>query len=271
MANAGLGMGNSWRRLVSIFAAASAAAITPLRAQLTPVSDTTSRDSIPATLIGHVVDSAGVGLPGAEITLNKSDKVHAITGDSGEFRIAGLPSGAVVFNVRRIGFESASFTAVLRAGRTQRAKFPLTPTAQALPLVAVSDTASKTHWLDDFARRKSTNRGTFIGRAEIERKGARTGTDVVRTVPGVRLVPRRGGIGNQVLMTRGDGPRACVPQMFVHNMAYSGTLDDFIAEDIEAVEVYVGTSEVPAELDKAGRGICGAIVVWTRDPHKPPE
>ncbi len=55
--------------------------------------------------------------------------------------------------------------------------------------------------------------------------------------------------------------------MFVHNMAYSGTLDDFSAEDIEAVEVYVGTSEVPAELDKNGKGVCGAIVVWTRDPR----
>jgi len=271
MANAGLGMGKGWRRVVTVCAAASAAAVTPLRAQLTPVADTTQRDSVPATLIGHVVDSTGVGLPGAEITVNKSDKVHAITGDSGEFRIAGLPSGAVVFNVRRIGFESASFTAVLRGGKTQRAKFSLTPTAQALPLVSVSDTATKTHWLDDFSRRKGTNRGTFISREEIVRKGARMGTDIVRSVPGLRLVPRRGGIGNQVLMTRGDGPRACVPQMFVHNMAYSGTLDDFVAEDIEAVEVYVGTSEVPAELDKAGRGICGAIVVWTRDPRKPPE
>ena len=71
-------------------------------------------------------------------------------------------------------------------------------------------------------------------------------------------------------MTRGDGARACVPQMFVHNMPYSGTLDDFIAEDIEAVEVYVGISEIPPELDKDGKGICGAIVVWTRDPQKWP-
>ncbi len=70
-------------------------------------------------------------------------------------------------------------------------------------------------------------------------------------------------------MTRGDGSRACVPQMFVHNMAYSGTLDDFSADDIEALEVYIGISEVPPELAKNGRtGVCGAIVVWTRDPGK---
>ena len=90
-------------------------------------------------------------------------------------------------------------------------------------------------------RRKRLNRGTFISRAEIERKGARIGhRHRSSRCPGVRLVPRRGGIGNQVVMTRGDGARPCVPQMFVHNMPYSGTLDDFIAEDIEAVEVYVG-------------------------------
>lgn len=262
-----LGLGSAGRIVVACVLAGAPGVV---RAQLTP-ADSAKRDSLPATLIGHVIDSSGVGLPGAEITLNKSDKVHAITGDSGEFRIAGIPPGTAVFNVRRIGFESASFTAVLKPGRVQRAKFSLTPTAQALPTVAVSDTANKTHWLDEFARRQGGNRGTFVTRAEIERRGARTGTDIVRSMAGVRLVPRRGGIGYQVLMTRGDGPRACVPQMFVHNMPYGGTLDDFVAEDIEALEVYIGTSEVPAELDKNGKGVCGAIVVWTRDPRKPPQ
>jgi hypothetical protein len=33
--------------------------------------------------------------------------------------------------------------------------------------------------------------------------------------------------------------------------------------------VYVGISEIPPELDNNGKGICGAIVVWTRDPRKP--
>jgi hypothetical protein len=57
--------------------------------------------------------------------------------------------------------------------------------------------------------------------------------------------------------------------MFVHGLPYSGMLDDFNADDIEALEVYVGISEIPPEFDKNGRGICGAIVVWTRDPRKP--
>lgn len=235
-----------------------------------PPSDSARRDSLPAVLIGHVVDSTGEGLSGAEITLVKSDKFRTITGDSGAFRIAGLPAGTDVFNVRRIGYESASFTAVLKPGRTHRATMTLTASAQPLPTVSVADTATQTHWLDQFQRRRSSNRGTFITRDQIVRSGARVGTDVLRTVPGVRIVPLRRGVGNQVVMNRGSGARTCTPAMFVHGLPYSGTLDDFLADDIEALEVYVGVSEIPPELDKVGRGICGAIVIWTRDPGRKP-
>jgi len=236
-------------------------------------SDTLHKDAVPlapAILIGRVTDSAGVGLLGAEITLFHSDRVHTITSDSGDFRITGLEPGTLVFNVRRIGFEAASFTAVLKPGKTHRAMFRLTASALPLPTVAVSDTATHTHWLDQFDRRRSSARGTFITRAEIDKKSARTGTDIVRSVPGIRLMSMRGGAGSQVVMTRGNGARPCYPTMFVHGLPYSGILDDFAADDIEALEIYVGISEIPTELDKNGRGMCGAIVVWTRDPNKRP-
>src|ERR1700754_4203711 len=126
------------------------------------------RDTLPpATLIGRVTDSTGVGLPGAEISLHKLASIRTITGDSGDFRITGVPSGTAVFNARRLGFQAASFTAVLKPGKTHRATFSLTATAQELPTVAVADTANKSHWLDQFERRKSGSRGTFITRAEI--------------------------------------------------------------------------------------------------------
>ena len=227
-------------------------------------------DSLPAVLIGHVTDSAGTGLAGAEITLLHSDRARTITGDSGQFRITGLAPGTSVFNVRRIGYEAASFTAVLKPGRIHRATMVLSVSAQPLPTIAVNDTATPTHWLDQFERRRSEDRGTFITRADIVRKGARTGTDIVRTVPGVRLQAMRGGGSYQVVMTRGAGVRTCYPTMYVHGLPYSGQLDDFTADDIEALEVYVGVSEIPPELDKNGRGICGAIVIWTRDPRKAP-
>src|SRR5579871_4739562 len=143
MAIAKLGLGSGRRIVYACLAACVAASASSAVHAQSPLADSTRRDSLPATLVGHVVDSMGVGVPGAEITLNKSDKVHAISGDSGEFRIAGVPPGTVTFNVRRIGFEAASFTAVLRPGKTQRAKFALSATAQALPVVNIADTANK--------------------------------------------------------------------------------------------------------------------------------
>jgi hypothetical protein len=252
-------------------AAFAASGVGTLRAQQpTTPADTTHHNTLPpAILVGRVTDSTGVGLMGAEITLLHSTTVHAITGDSGDFRVTGIPAGTNVFNVRRIGYEAASFTAVLKSGKTHRATFELSASAHNLPTVAVSDTTIPTHWLDQFERRRSGSRGTFFTRADIERKGARSGVDIVRTVPGVRVVPVRGG-GNAILMSRGAGANRCVPTTFVHNQPYGGTLDDFTAEDVEALEVYVGISEIPPEFDKGGKGICAVIVIWTRDPRKAP-
>ncbi len=256
-----------WGHFVAVCAVVFLASVQGVNAQ--QAADSTRRDSLPATLIGRVTDSAGAGLAGAEITLARSDHVHAVTGDSGDFRISGIAPGTSVFNVRRIGFEAATFTAVLHSGKTHRAKFTLTAAAQPLPTVAVNDTAIPTHWLDQFDRRRSGARGTFITRADIVHKGARTGSDAVRGIPGVRITPSRFGT-NTVLMNRGAGARPCYPTMYVHGIPYSGVIDDFVAEDIEALEVYVGISEIPPELDKNGKGLCGAIVVWTRDPKKAP-
>jgi hypothetical protein len=235
-------------------------------APIQQAKDTATHDSAPATLIGHVVDSAGVGVNGAEIKLMKSDHILAISGDSGEFRMAGLPPGTVVFNVRRIGYEAASFTAVLKPGKTHRTNFPLTATALALPTVAVSDTQTNSHWLDQFNARKFNGHGTFITRAEIVKRGARTGIDVIRGVPGIRILPSRNGMTNRVTMSRTTN-RACPPTMYLHGLPYSGTMDDFTADEIEAVELYVGVSEIPPEYDRNEKGICGVIVVWTRDPR----
>jgi hypothetical protein len=260
-----------WSPLVTVFVTTLlfASATVSAQAQASPRKDTADAPVVAAMLVGYVTDTSGVPLAGAEISLFHTEAIRAITGDSGEFRIRGLPPGTNVFNVRRLGFEAASFTAVLKSGKISRATFKLSSTALALPTIAVSDTATKTHWLDQFERRKGSARGTFITRADIERKNARTGIDIVRNLPGIRTAPMRSGFGTQILMTRA-ATRPCAPTMFVHNMPYSGTLDDFTADDIEALEVYVGISEIPAELDKNGKGICGVIVIWTRDPGKKP-
>ncbi len=230
--------------------------------------DSARRDSLPATLIGHVVDSAGAAIAGAEISLLRNDQVRAVTNDSGAFRLNGVPSGSNVFAVRRIGYQAATFTAVLKPGRVSRANFPLSIMVQALAPVQVSDTAVVSHWLDEFNARKAQHRGTFITREQIVAANDRMGSDILRTIPGVRVTQNRTG-STIVLFTR-TTTRPCLPTMYVQGMPYTGQLDDFNADDIEAAEVYIGVSEIPPEFDRGNKGICGVVSLWMRDPRRKP-
>lgn len=215
-----------------------------------------------AKLVGTVTDTSGVPLSRAEIWLIAGTALRAISNDSGKFELPGLPTGSITLGVRRLGYESATFTAVLKPGKTHRATFPLSPSAQSLAEVKVQDTMST--WLAVFEAHRSVHRGTFITRREFERDNLRIATDILRRVPGVQIVPTRSG--TSVQMMRGSGARRCVPQLYVHETPYSGNFDDFTPEDIEALEVYVGISEIPPDLITMGRPICAAIVIWTREP-----
>jgi hypothetical protein len=215
-----------------------------------------------AKLVGTVTDTAGVPLSRAEIWYVAVSTLRTISNDSGHFELPGLPAGSVTLGVRRLGFESATFTAMLKAGKTHRATFPLTPSAQTLAEVKVQDTAST--WLAVFDQHRSMHRGTFLTRKDFERDNLRIATDILRRVPGVQIVPTR--TGTAIAMSRGAGARRCMPQLYVHEQPYSGNFDDFIPDDIEALEVYVGISEIPPDLNTMGRPICAAIVIWTREP-----
>jgi len=215
-----------------------------------------------AKLVGTITDTSGVPLSRAEIWLVADNALRTISNDSGRFELPGLPVGSITLGVRRLGYESATFTAVLKSGKTHRATFPLTASAHSLAEVKVQDTVSS--WLSVFEEHRAMHRGTFITRRDFERNNLRIATDILRRVPGVQIVPTRSGTAVQ--MMRGFGARRCTPQLYVHETPYSGNFDDFTPDDIEALEVYVGISEIPPDLITMGRPICAAIVIWTREP-----
>lgn len=229
-------------------------------------AQTTAQGLVPAPatskLVGTVTDTAGAPLSRAEVWLVAASTLRTISNDSGHFELAGLPSGTVTLGVRRLGFEEATFRATLKPGRTHRATFPLTPSVQSLAEVKVQDTVSS--WLSLYEQRRSMQRGTFIDRKDFANENLRIATDILRRVPGVQIVPTR--TGTAVVMTRGAGAKRCVPQLYVHQTPYSGSFDDFSPDDIQALEVYVGISEIPPDLITMGRPICAAIVIWTREP-----
>jgi hypothetical protein len=214
------------------------------------------------TVRGRVVNESGAPVGGAEVRAVGTTLI-VITSDSGVFRLE-LPPGPIVFAVRRLGYEPSTFLATLRPGPINGVTLVLQGMAQTLPGVIVAEERGQM-WLRTFNERSETQQGTFIRRTEIEKSRARLTSDLLRRrVPSVQVVMARGVARVYI---RGNSARRCAPQLFVHATPYSGEVDDFSPDVVEAIEVYSGSSELPPELN-IGRAMCGAIVIWTRDPKR---
>jgi len=62
-------------------------------------------------------------------------------------------------------------------------------------------------------------------------------------------------------------------ELLTGHALFSGESATRVAECVQKADVpapSLKNPEVPPELDRNGRGICGVIVVWTRDPRRPP-
>lgn len=219
-----------------------------------------------ATLRGTVVDSAGTPIAGATVSVLPARTLHAVSDDSGRFRVDHVPVGTVKLAVRRLGYEPDTATVELRQGVMEPVRLEMTPTAFLLEAMTITDSVPD-NWLATFNRRRSSGNGYFLTRGDIEHLRPRTTADLLRHVPGLRI--ERGTWGTRVLFMRGGvGAQPCTPQLFVHGMTYEGYVDDFAPDDIEAMEVYIGISTVPVELQSARAHTCGAIVLWMREPPK---
>jgi hypothetical protein len=136
------------------------------------------------------------------------------------------------------------------------------------PLEVVARSASRTSpVLANYQARLRAGIGTFLGRGEIERLRPGRVTDVLATVPGVRL-ESVGGAGHSRIAYMTRAP-ACPAQIFVDGFLLTrGTMpisvDEAVAPgSVEAIEVFRGTSTIPAEF-LTPQANCGVIAIWTR-------
>jgi hypothetical protein len=161
-----------------------------------------------------------------------------------------------------------------------------------LPTLEVKGRASRpakyatTDKYDDFFRRQRSGFGTFITREQIEKMNAFHTYEIIRNVPGVRIngfsadpVTTRisfsrcsGGRSNVVVFI--DGERL-IPQVPIDVQAGRGVtaarrgqggplaemLSRISAPQIEMIEVYRSTAEIPGELNEDA---CAVVFIWTR-------
>jgi len=160
---------------------------------------------------------------------------HALTGQSGRYRLRGLAPGSIRLVVTAPGYLERSVEHTIANGRVDRIDVRLDPNPLELtPLEARA--GSPTSAL-------GTSRS--IGRAEIAASGARTLGDAVRRLPGVVVVER--GVGSaQTLLIRGSDADAVLVLVdgVPLNDPVSGEADlsTIPADAIRTARLHVGAS-----------------------------
>lgn len=236
-------------------------------------------DSGRISVAGKVV-SRGQPLSGAVVHIRGSE-LEAISDSVGSFVLNQLAAGTVVLEVHRLGFVAQDFPLTLIAGQNQTVSLELSPVPQVLPRVSVTSTLAKperlayTHKFDEFYERRARRVGTFLTREQIDSAFKSTTPELLQTIPGVFIrqdiiqwriqFPRCGGARPLGKITRGGTAPTERVAVFVDGYYMPESTDEVSTinpAQIEAIEVYKGPSELPA--DARGRG-CGAIYLWLRN------
>jgi hypothetical protein len=240
------------------------------------------------------VDSVGRPIVGAQVSVEGTPAHSAETNGAGEFALGGLAGGQHTLSIRAIGYRPLQLQAVLSGGDTLELDVRLVGLAQELtPIAVVGERPRRlSAKMEEFERRRRMGLGSFLTREDLAKVETSPMSNVLRFASGIRLIllptPCGGGIaaasgrrttvpilGVMKCQEVAEGtdleiPIACYMDIYVDGVSYwrfgqgpPVRIDDFVARDYQAIEVYRGRSELPIELTR-GEPDCGAIVFWTR-------
>lgn len=217
----------------------------------------------PGVIVGLVTALPGrAPLAGAVIEIVTTGQ-RASTDSAGLFHLTAVPAGDVRVDLRAIGYEPVAFLVSVQSRRTSRIEVAFEPLAT-LPTVQVEGMGLRLgdERLRGFHERRASGFGRFITREDIEKRNATESRELLRGLPGVRLV------GTRVQMAASMSSR-CTVEYFVDAIHIVAPGADFLSQfrprDLEGIEVYRGPAETPPAFSRGGAG-CGVIVLWTRSP-----
>jgi hypothetical protein len=121
-----------------------------------------------------------------------------------------------------------------------------------------------------FLQRRKGGIGNFYTRTDIDRMHPFEFVDIMRRVPGLKVVPTS-YFDYAILSTRSGGmmgmagtaDQGCQPTVFIDGARLIddvGVNNMIRPQDVAAVEVYAGPSETPPQYLY---GNCGSILIWT--------
>jgi hypothetical protein len=189
--------------------------------------------------------------------------VVTVTNEKGEFAMRNLPSGSKVLLVRHVGFVAAVVPVDLSSREEKRVSIKLTKFVETMDPVLV--TARREAALDKvgFTQRSKTGMGYYMGPERLEHMHPPFVTDLLRQVPGLRVL--RSYNGDIITSTRTTG-NGCV-QYYLDDTPYSemipGDINNIVTgKEVMALEVYQG-GVVPPQYERSGAS-CVTIILWTR-------
>ena len=257
------------------------------RAPLTALVALVAAAAVPAeeraaNLLGYVRDfETGRPITGAAVRL-ESMNTEKVTNELGFFAFTDVPLGVHSLVIKSLGYEDRRIQVGLTEDKSFETEVLLSRDPILLEGLTVRVIPRRTfNQLRDLDIRLARGFGRFVLRRELEQRGGNLIT-LIQGMPGVRIQGSGGTMANRTVILRRaahlTSPAAgvitvesCYPAIFVDGRRFSRRaslgdqpidLTEFLASDMDAVEVYSGTS-VPAAFG-GGDAACGAILVWTR-------
>jgi TonB-linked SusC/RagA family outer membrane protein len=223
------------------------------------------------TIEGTVRDAgSGRPLPNAQVVV-VGTTVGAVSNESGVYRIANAPVGAVNLRVRLIGYGAATATVTVTLGGTARADFQLTTSALQLDQVVVTGTGGAVE------TRKLGNTVGRVDLAELRQAPIQTPSEALAArVPGVSVSPSSGSSGAGArIRIRGnaslsqsnnpiiyiDGVRSDNGGSGAGGSVASSRLDDIDPSTIESIEILKGAAAATLYGTEASNGV---IQIFTK-------
>jgi len=227
---------------------------------------------VPSKVAGVVRDAGGNPVSSAEVRVDGAPE-RAVTDGQGLF-VVRVASADVRLIVRRLGFKPTAIDVSVAKGEDTRVDVQLESTPQQLTPVTVSARPEPYEQrLAGYYDRAAKKAGHFVGPERLDHLTSHRFTDILREVPGVRIVTVAGrGASQRTIRLRGA---QCPPFVFVDGFpagAGEFELDMVDPSTIEGVEIYSGIATVPAQfVAPRGEERCGVIALWSRParPGKP--
>src|SRR5690606_12497751 len=113
------------------------------------------------------------------------------TSDDGTFTLSGLPAGTQSLEARYVGYAPTRVSVDLASDQTRSVEVTLSERTDVLDQVTVYGKTLKRRldYTGFLERRKTQGSGHFITRADITEMRPVDLTDILRRVPGLKLVP----------------------------------------------------------------------------------